>query len=95
MLSQEIDNEPALEIGYRLFPKFWHQGYASEAALFFKTLGFENNYADKLVSIIDVGNSASQKVAMRNGMVKIKTTSYCELEVDIYSINKSDWIIHP
>ncbi len=91
LLTQEVDHEPVLEIGYHLFPQHWKQGYATEAATFFKNLGFKNAYANELVSIIDVGNHASEKVATRNGMKKIKTTKFWDLQVNVFSIQLHEW----
>ena len=91
LLTQELDNEPVLEIGYHLFPSFWKQGYATESAIFFKNMAFEKKYANELVSIIDINNMASKKVAIRNGMVKIKQTTFWGMDVDVFKINYQDW----
>lgn len=91
LLTQELDGEPVLEIGYHLFPQFWKKGFATEAATFFKELAFEHNYAQELVSIIDVGNLNSQRVALRNGMKKTKTTTYWGLDVYLFTIQSKDW----
>jgi ribosomal-protein-alanine N-acetyltransferase len=88
LLTQELDGEPVVEIGYHLFPEFWGKGYATEAAVFFKNLAFKNNYAQELVSIIDVGNQASEKVAERNGMQKTKKTLFWGLDVYKYAVHK-------
>jgi ribosomal-protein-alanine N-acetyltransferase len=88
LLTQEVDGEPVLEIGYHLFPEHWGKGYATEAAVFFKGMAFKNNYAEELVSIIDIGNLASKKVATRNSMTLKKTTTFWGLNVDVFSIGK-------
>jgi ribosomal-protein-alanine N-acetyltransferase len=88
LLSQGLDGEPVLEIGYHLLPQYWGNGYATEAAQFFKELAFKNEYSDQLVSIIDIGNQASEKVALRNGMEKWKTTRFWDLHVNVYRIIK-------
>lgn len=86
LLSQELDGEPVLEIGYHLLPQHQGKGYATEAAIFFKGLAFKNDYSNELVSIIDVGNFPSEKVAIRNGMTKWKTTKYWDLTVNAYRV---------
>ncbi len=88
LLSQELDNEPALEIGYHLLNLYWGKGYASEAASYFKEFAFKNNYATELVSIIDEGNIPSENVAKRNGMSWWKATKYQNLNVNIYRVIK-------
>src|SRR5687767_1303061 len=78
LLLQELEGEPMLEIGYHLLKQYNGKGYATEAAQFFKKLAFDNNYSNAVVSMIDIGNHLSEKVAMRNGMTKWKT------DVDLY-----------
>lgn len=48
-----------------------------------------------LSTSIDVGNISSQKVAIRNGMKKIKTTAYCEFEVNVFAIKKFKMMLLP
>lgn len=63
------DNE-VLEIGYLLKERFWHHGYASEAANGCKKYAFEQLNRDKVYSIIKSDNYASMKVAKSMGMKK-------------------------
>ena len=62
-----------LEIGYLFERKYWHNGYATEAAEACKKYAFEVLNADEVCSIIRDTNTASQNVALRNGM-KIEDT---------------------
>jgi len=57
-----------LEIGYLFERKYWHNGYATEAAKACKKYAFEVLNADEVCSIIRDTNTASQNVALRNGM---------------------------
>ncbi len=59
-----------LEIGYLFRFDMWHNGYATEAAAACKRYAFEILNADEVCSIIRDTNSASKKVALRNGMVR-------------------------
>lgn len=62
-----------LEVGYLFQRSYWHKGYALEAAKACKKYAFEVLKADEVCSIIRDTNTASQKVAIRNGMVKTDT----------------------
>lgn len=87
LLTQEVDGDSVLEIGYHLLLPHWGKGYATEAAMYFKNWAFANLDNTELVSIIDVGNAASEKVAMRNGMTKWKSTvDYFNLTVNVYRV---------
>ena len=61
------DNE-VLEIGYLFQRKYWHKGFATEAAKACKKYAFEVLNANEVCSIIRDTNTASQNVALRNGM---------------------------
>lgn len=61
------------EIGYLLAYKYWHNGYAIEAAKSCLEYGFNTLHFKKMYSIIRNNNEASQKVAIRNGMKPIGT----------------------
>ena len=67
---QDFAGQKVLEIGYLFQRAFWHNGYAIEAAKACKTYAFENLQAEEVFSIIRDTNTASQKVAERNGMTR-------------------------
>lgn len=87
LLVQTIENVERLEIGYALLPAYWGQGFALEAAIKCKHYGFENNYADSLISNIHVNNISSEKVALKNGMTLEKRIK----DFNIFSIDKMVW----
>jgi RimJ/RimL family protein N-acetyltransferase len=93
LLTQEVDGEEVLEIGYHILPAYWGNGYAPEAAQFMRDFAFTNKLTDKLVSIIDIRNTASQRVAEKNGMKKGKQTKYWGLDVNVYEITKEEWLM--
>lgn len=57
-----------LEVGYLLKKKFWHRGYAAEAARGCREYAFQELGQDKLHAIIKADNAASIRVAERIGM---------------------------
>ncbi len=65
---QQIPDKQVIEIGYLFKKKYWHQGYATEAAIGCKEYAFNILNTNEVYSIIRDNNLASQKVALRNGM---------------------------
>jgi ribosomal-protein-alanine N-acetyltransferase len=61
------DEEP--EIGYSLFPQFWGNGYAFEAASGMRDWIFRETDAPRFTGMADVRNTASIKVLQRIGMI--------------------------
>ena len=65
---QDTKEGQVLEIGYLFQKAYWHQGYATEAAIACKNYAFEVLGEEEVYSIIRDNNIASQNVARRNGM---------------------------
>ena len=70
LTMQPWKEQEVLEIGYLLQRRHWRQGYATEAARACKRYAFNVLRAEEVCSIIRDTNVPSQKVALRNGMVK-------------------------
>lgn len=68
LTMQPWKDKEVLEIGYLFQRKYWHNGYATEAAKACKKYVFEVLNANEVCSIIRDTNIASQNVAIRNGM---------------------------
>jgi RimJ/RimL family protein N-acetyltransferase len=91
---QNVNNKEYLEIGYLLKTKYWHNGFAAEAANACKNYAFDKLNAEAVYSIIRVDNMPSQKVAERIGM-KIEEEfikHYYNMEMPhyLYSIKKEN-----
>lgn len=65
---QDAGGRRVLEIGYLFKRRYWHRGYATEAAVGCKRYAFETLGAQAVYSIIRDTNVASIRVAQRNGM---------------------------
>ncbi|WP_430906310.1 GNAT family N-acetyltransferase [Maribacter sp. 2-571] len=86
LLIQEVAGKREIEIAYSLLPEFWGKGLATEAALQCKEVAIERQLAPSLISIIQIHNLPSQKVATAVGMQQRGTTQYHNNPVHIYRI---------
>lgn len=59
---------PAVEIGWRLAPRHWGQGFATEGAREVLRFGFESCGLDEIVSIRHIENGASRRVMEKLGL---------------------------
>lgn len=73
LTMQPWKDREVLEIGYLFRREYWHKGYATESARACKKYAFEALDAKEVCSIIRDTNTASQKVAFRNGMAAADT----------------------
>ena len=69
LTMQMWKDKEVLEIGYLFQRRYWHKGYAVEAAKACKKYAFEILNADEVRSINRDTNKASQNVAVRNGKI--------------------------
>ena len=89
LLAQIVDEVKETEIGYTLARKYRGQGFATEAAKAIKNYGFNKLKFNRLISIIDPKNIASQKVALRTGLAFEKTSTWMNKQVKIYSVQET------
>jgi len=101
LISQVIDGEHKTELAYRLHPRYWGQGLATEAAFAICHYAFDDLGIDELISIIDPQNKRSIEMARRVGMHHWKNTTYNGFSVGIYLLKKlilepfqSNWDTH-
>lgn len=95
LTMQPWKGEELLEIGYLFQRACWHRGYAAEAAAACKEYAFRVLKADSVCSIIRDTNTASQKVAVRNGMIAADTWTKHYRGVDMphirYTAEREQW----
>jgi RimJ/RimL family protein N-acetyltransferase len=85
IIPQELDGILQMEIAYLLVRREWGHGYATEAAAACKQHGFGTMAFQKLISLIDVQNAPSMRVAERIGMRLEQTINKWGKEVRVYS----------
>lgn len=88
LLTQVIDGNTEIEIGYHLLPAYWGQGYATEAAMACKRYAFDHLNINSVISIIHVDNVPSQRVAERIGMQRDRKSVFKGIPVFVYEVER-------
>ena len=87
------DEQPDIELAYRLHKKYWGRGYGTELAKALIRWAFENLPVDKIVSAAEPGNTASQQVLLKSGFIFLgKQKWWNGRELFYYEIYKNDAI---
>lgn len=68
LLDKEIDGKTEIELIYVFAKSAWGKGYATEISCALRDHAFEHLGLNRLVSLIDPGNVASARVAVKAGM---------------------------
>lgn len=84
---------PGVEVGWRLDRAYWNQGLASEGAAASLEYGFTELALDRIISITEPGNLASQRVMEKNGLTyeQHAVLPHNAVEVVIYGIDRGEW----
>ncbi|UOQ43885.1 GNAT family N-acetyltransferase [Halobacillus salinarum] len=90
IVPQSIEGKTEFEIGYLFKRSYWGKGFASEAAMGCKYYGFNELLLPKLISLIDIKNNRSVKVAERIGMRLEKNVVKWEKMNHLYSVYNRD-----
>ncbi len=88
---QMVDDVEELEIGYRLDPEYWGQGIATEAARAVRDHAFRDLQAERVISLILPENSASKRVAEKNGMRLEKETDFRGFRTMVFALTREEW----
>lgn len=67
-LLNHIRGESYIQVGYRLFPQYWGQGYATEMTIALLRYGFTTLSLPRITAITDLGNHGSQRVLLKAGL---------------------------
>lgn len=66
----EVEGEQVAELGYDFRSDCWNRGHATEAACAVHDYAFDSLSLPRLVSVIQPGNPASERVAEKTGLRK-------------------------
>jgi RimJ/RimL family protein N-acetyltransferase len=81
------------EIGWRLRPDRWGQGYAIEAAERMARFAFDDLGVPLLCAICDPENAASRRVMDKLGMIYRGVETWHGTSVTAYGINRATWTL--
>ncbi len=91
---------PAVEVGWRLHPAHWGNGYATEGAVAALRGAFETLQLSEVCSAPQSINPPSARVAQRIGMEYERTATLTAtdgrgaVDVDLYWITRKQWLAH-
>jgi len=91
LLIREINGIKEIEVAYSILPNSRQKGFATEASKKCRDYAFENNFSERLISIINTKNPNSAKVALNNGMSNNRTIDFHGNPVNIYQITIEEW----
>jgi RimJ/RimL family protein N-acetyltransferase len=98
LVPTEMPFAPAVELLYRLVPRFWGQGLATEGSLAALEFGFRELHLDTVVAFAVEANTGSRRVMEKIGMVRrsdfdhpsIPELSPLRRHV-LYQLDRADW----
>jgi RimJ/RimL family protein N-acetyltransferase len=79
---------PDIEVAWALGPAFWGHGYATEAARAAIGWAFGELGLERLISLIDPENTASEAVARRIGESRLEQITFHEKHAWVYEIRR-------
>ncbi|MGB7158916.1 MAG: GNAT family N-acetyltransferase [Tepidisphaeraceae bacterium] len=89
LLAWDLDGRKEVEVGYLFAKRCWGHGYATEAARAIRDYGFGRLGFDRLISLVQPGNLASQRVAIKSGMRHEKDVKVGEIPAMVFAIERA------
>ncbi len=86
LLSQDIDGNKEVEVGYRISDEFWGQGYGPESARGCIEYAKEKLNLESIISLILSVNLQSIRVAEKNGLTFEKEVMFHDRPHNLYRI---------
>ena len=95
----EFEMADAPEIGWRLLPQYWHQGYATEGAKAVLKYAFRTLRLEKVISFTACVNTPSKRVMQKIGLEKVGEFDHPLVPADhilcrhvLYEKQRSDYL---
>ena len=80
------------DIGYRLIPKYWGRGFATEAAIASRDYAFNEMNLDVIYGCTHIENLTSKHILEKIGLQFIETFPYEELTCNWLELKRERWI---
>jgi len=95
-----LPSSPGVEVAWRLAPRFWGRGYATEAARVALGVGFTDLGLDEVLAYTAIRNERSRAVMLRLGMVEAQPTfshpalpeAHPVREHCLYRLSRAAWV---
>lgn len=91
-LLNQVREGTEIQVGYRLYREHWGQGYATEMARALLRYGFGDRNLSEIVAMADVGNTASQHVLEKIGLVWYRRHPYVGWDCHWYRSSREAWM---
>lgn len=93
---QYLGRDPANphEIGWRLRPDKWGQGFAMEAAIAMANFAFDELHAPELVAVCMPENTSSSGVMKKLGMTYRGQERWYDMDTAVYGMSADAWRNH-
>ena len=85
LLHWDLDGAEETEVSYALIPEAWGFGFATEAAQALAQDAFERLGRTRVISLVHPDNIASQRVALKSGMILERSTSLRDTPANVYA----------
>jgi RimJ/RimL family protein N-acetyltransferase len=79
------------DVGYRLIPRYWGKGYATESAKAAIRYGFEELKLDEIIGSANVENTRSRNALEKCGLVYVEKFYWKDIECDWLKITREQW----
>ncbi len=86
-----LADHDGMEVGWRLHPDFWGNGYATEGASGLLQLAFSDRRLSEVFAVVRPTNQRSRAVADRIGMKRVGTLDYAGLPHELLRIGLDQW----
>ena len=90
LLTQEVDGQPEVELGYVLAPQYWQRGLALEGTQALKDYGLQQLGFPRLISLIPPENVASIHIAEKIGMQYERDVDQWDQHFRLYAVKQPE-----